>query len=168
MWSDEICNILQYFSEQSKLKPRHFVLSRDQMYKIKLDRMPVLSSINADPADLPGSHWIAVYIKNKSDVRVFDSLGQPASSYHIRMPAYICITKQNFYPFQSLHSSACGRCVLYFLYYSLKGHSFRAIQNRFNPRCKINNDKIVSNFYKSLCVCASPKLKSTSCHCNQK
>ena len=104
-------------------------------------KFPSSLIINLDTKDKPGSHWVAVYIKNKSHAYYFDSFGplNCLNPSNIK-PDQNCITgpNSNIYNFlkifehlslnksiyQSIFSHNCGYFCIFFIYSMSIGKSF--------------------------------------------
>ena len=41
------------------------VYACDQSYSTQINKYPTSFVVNTDPMELPGTHWIAIYLRNK-------------------------------------------------------------------------------------------------------
>lgn len=124
------------------------------------DKLPPESSgtsctfiVNTDSSNLPGQHWIAVYVRTSKEGFVFDSFGQspPLQVQHwmnIRGISWTCNMRQ----VQSHESTLCGAYCIYFIWFatsnSLKDELFVNILRILFPMHATlkTNDLIVKNF----------------------
>jgi hypothetical protein len=116
----------------------------------KFQSYPKGMVVNTDASNMPGEHWVAIYIPNALHVEFYDSLGEwPSTSAEInqflgRFP-HIKHTPQHYPPIQSPLSKSCGAHVIYFLHMRCKGMDFDAIVKRIF-RHKTKADVLVKNF----------------------
>ena len=69
--------------------------------------------VNLDPSNLPGSHWVAIYLHNHL-AEYFDSYGLPPFIRNIRKFLKPFTVTRNRIQIQSFHSDICGEyCCLY-------------------------------------------------------
>lgn len=110
MYADKILN---------KMKTRkifHFI----GCYPV--DRLPTVISlpcsliINLDTSDLPGSHWVAVYINKSRHAFYFDSYGSPPTVQITKWLKQFKSFSYNKKCFQSIFSKNCGFYCIYFIY----------------------------------------------------
>ena len=82
---------------------------------------------NTDPSNLPGRHWIAVYVQNKNKIEYFDSYGKiPKLPIFSKRIQHIHWNKKRL---QSPYSTICGE---YCIYYLLKRHNISSMKKVFN------------------------------------
>jgi hypothetical protein len=102
-----------------------------------------------DPAEFQGSHWIALWAKNRSQVFYFDSYGEvpqgPVKEY--LKENYDKIT-YNKHKFQSVYSNTCGQYVITFTYFMSLGFEFSHVLKMF--RKLSNTDQFVYDFIKNI------------------
>lgn len=118
------------------------------------DRIPFRISFpaaivaNTDPSNLPGSHWIAIYIDKNGCGIYFDSYGlPPMSTHHIRRLKKICKRyRWNRICFQSLDSKVCGEFCIAYLYHMCEGKSLQRFCKLFT-RDTFENDRLAAKFY---------------------
>ena len=84
--------------------------------------------VNMDNSDLPGSHWVAMYVPDSQTVFYYDSFGVLPSNKNIRkFLAKFKKMEVNSVTFQSVISDVCGYYVMYFLYFCSLGYDTRRI-----------------------------------------
>jgi len=109
------------------------VFARDELPDLVAEERPFALVLNTDPKDKPGQHWLALYGPKKGPIELFDSFGQPPSSYQLESLSPTHSRRR----FQSLSSSLCGYYCIYFLYLRCWKHSFSEIttllKNERNP-----------------------------------
>ena len=108
---------------------------------------PVTLIVNTDTTNLPGQHWIAIYIDKDNTGEVFDSFGRLPPSYVQRWmnlrTRYWSHSKECV---QSLFSTQCGAFCLYYLYHRIRGYPLNVILSHFDYIFLHCNDRIVENF----------------------
>lgn len=100
------------------------------------DRIPAITSypssmvVNMDNSNLPGSHWVAIFVPSRHTVFYYDSFGVKPSNRHIRefLRKFLHV-HINPTTFQSLVSDVCGFYVMYFLYFCSMGYSVSQIHD---------------------------------------
>lgn len=110
-------------------------------------RLPALFIINTNTNNLPGEHWKAIYVSNKREGEVFDSLAMPVElilqhwmNLFTRKWIASTLTLQN--PL----APSCGAYVLYFVMTRLQHASLKTFLANFSSNV-IKNDKYVEQFY---------------------
>ena len=108
-------------------------------YVPKADRRqlrPFALVFNSDPADQPGTHWLAFYEPaepQESPLEMFDSYGMShkadAFSHLASRIRYSDVT------YQSLDSSVCGHYCLFYLFHRTHGFSYEPIEQRSTRKC---------------------------------
>ncbi len=74
--------------------------------------------INLDKSDEEGSHWVALYIKNRRTVNYFDSLGADPPFEIAKYLSRFEKLFRNTVCIQSDSSKVCGQYCIYFIYYA--------------------------------------------------
>ena len=125
-------------------KPRFIgVYSRDNLPDKIKDGAYV---INLDEYSDIGTHWIALYVNNKT-VTYFDSFGIE----HIPKEVKKFIGKRNIisniYRIQNYDSIMCGYFCIGFVDYMFKGKSLTDYTNLFFTNNFKNNDDIILNYF---------------------
>ena len=103
--------------------------------------------VNLDKSSGPGTHWVAIFLKDVSHAYYFDSYGQPPPPIIAKyLVNYYTLT--NSFVIQSIISSVCAHYCIYFVFHCSKGSSYPTIltllANSNNP------DLLVSVFVKKL------------------
>ena len=106
--------------------------------------------INLDEHSDTGTHWIALYVNNKT-VTYFDSF----KIEHIPKEVKKFISNRNIisniYRIQNYDSIMCGYFCIGFIDYMFKGKSLTDYTNLFSPNnCKKNDDIILNYFLNKL------------------
>ena len=113
-------------------------------------RPPAFIVLNTDTHNLPGKHWMVIFIDEDLCGEVFDSLALPVSDFIIRFMnrhsrQWIC----NQVAYQPVTSTRCGVYVLYYvtqrLYYSSLKDFCRTLSANVNV-----NERAMTRFYDSL------------------
>ena len=107
----------------------------------KLSESPVngLYIVNLDPSHLPGSHWVAIYVRDQF-AEYFDSYGLHPFIPNILKFLHPFTLSRNRVQIQSFHSDICGEyCCLYALSKSL-GHSLHYFLKQFHHLIPHRND----------------------------
>ena len=102
--------------------------------------------INLDEYSDIGTHWIALYVSNKT-VTYFGSFGIE----HIHKQVKISIGNRNIisniYRIQNYDSIMCGYFCIGFIDYMIKGNSLTDYTNLFSPNNFKKNDDIILNYF---------------------
>ena len=111
---------------------------------------PVLLVVNTQSHNLPGEHWIAIFIDKNKRGEVFDSFAMPPNILLSRwMNRFSSTWKTNFRSFQNPLSATCGAYVIYFILKRLSVRSLHDISLSLSAQPHVN-DKHVVDFYKTL------------------
>ena len=93
------------------------VFPADKLFMIRRNTpRPFAVVVNTDPSDMPGTHWVAIYIRQYG-VEYFDSLGRPPNN-HFRsfLQRFSRHCAWNEHQYQSIVSSLCGAyCILFII-----------------------------------------------------
>jgi hypothetical protein len=124
------------------------VFSKDELIKPKLGSyvINIMDSIDKFGNDLPGSHYVAVYI-DKNKTYYFDSFSMVPPLEIINFmelrnkPIY-----RNNVELQAINSIMCGYFSLYIIYGLYKGRDYNEILNDFTPSVR-KNDHIIKKFF---------------------
>ena len=102
--------------------------------------------INFDEYSVTGTHWIVLYVNNKT-VTYFDSFGVE----HIPKEVIKFINNKNIianiYRVQNYDSIMSGCFCIGFIYYMLKGKSLTDYTNHFLPNNFKKNDDIILSYF---------------------
>ena len=113
-------------------------------------RYPIFLVVNTQAHNLPGQHWIVVFIDKNKRGEVFDSLALPTSILLSRwMNRFTRSWRTNMLSFQHPLSGTCGGYVLFFILNRLKVSSLDDITRTLSRKLYENDDRIVS-FYDAL------------------
>lgn len=104
--------------------------------------------VNTDPAEKPGQHWIAIYLRGDGAAEYFDSYGLPP-----QLPEFKLFLKKNASDIRVNHqrlqgpfSAVCGQYSIFFLLHRCRGLTIDAILRMFSPSDVNSNDVNVNNF----------------------
>ena len=111
---------------------------------------PFLLIVNTHTQNLPGEHWIAIFIDSDRNGELFDSLALPVSNILIRwLNRFTNKWKKNGRTFQQLLSATCGAFALYFILNRLHATNFDALTASFGESLQAN-ESFVKQFFRSL------------------
>ena len=85
--------------------------------------LPYAMVINTDPASLPGTHWVALYVDESNHAEFFDSFGRPLSNKYIVdfIDSQCTSACWNAVCIQSDFSQKCGQFSLGYIKARLQG-----------------------------------------------
>ena len=136
--------------EQDKLTKKILkgVFASDQL-NFTQKKYPFLLIVNSDPASLPGTHWLALYLSSKQEGEFYDSYGNDISSYSKTIDKFmkrhthrvIC----NDIQIQSYDSNVCGQHCLFYLIHRVRQVGMESIVKFFSSD-KEWNDIMVDDF----------------------
>ena len=93
-----------------------------------------------------GTHWIALYVKNK-DITYFDSFGGEHIPKEIKAFIKNENIKTNIFRIQAYDSIMCGYFCIRFINFMFKGKTLTEYTNLFSPNdFKKNDDTILKYF----------------------
>ena len=129
---------------QNKHTKKYFIGVYPSNLLPKIRRRPVLFIANTDPADKPGTHWVAFYIPKAGPIEFFDSI---ANTPVERIFVKYMLKNAKSYRFsdkrlQGLFTTTCGKYCAVYLYYKSRGMSFVKFQKMFGINLSQNEDKI--------------------------
>ena len=102
--------------------------------------------INLDEYSDIGSHWIALYVNNKT-VTYFDSFGIEHISKEVKKFVNNKNIIANIFRIQNYDSIMCGYFCSGFIDYMFKGKSLKDHTNLFSPNNFKKNDDIILNYF---------------------
>ena len=115
-----------------------------------IPRLPILLIVNTQTHNLPGEHWIAIFIDKDKRGEVFDSLALPSSIILSRwMNRFTRKWRTNVLCFQNPLSGMCGGYVIYFVLHRLSASNLDDITRTFTRKFHMNDDYI-ANFHDAL------------------
>ena len=113
------------------------------------NRLPLTLIINTDSHNLPGRHWIAIYIDVNRRGEVFDTLTTPISSHVSRFMNRLCRQwVHNRLIYQHPLSAYCG---VYVLFYVLQRSYYNSLKNFCQANFSsslVKNEHFIHSFYK--------------------
>ena len=119
------------------------------LYLINKFTVPAAFVINTDVHNLPGSHWVALYIDNKYTCYFFDSYGfPPLVTEHKQF--IVKNTKKIIYNktcLQSTETSVCGHYCSVFVLLMCRKIKFNTVISRLNLKNKYDNDANIIILY---------------------
>ena len=105
--------------------------------------------LNTDASDMPGSHWIAMYMTEDGKGEFWDSYGQAPGFYSQNFNQFLdkhCVTfKWNRRILQAPSSDVCGQYTLFFALHRCRRIPMSTIANMFTGG-KEWNDELVRDF----------------------
>ena len=123
--------------------------SRDNLAKIK----DWACIINLDEYCDIGTHWVALYAQNNSNVIYFDSFGVQHIPKEIRAfnnnNNNNNNVKTNIFRIQAYDSIICGYFCIGFIDFMLAGKTLTEYTNLFSPNNFKKNDDIILNYFMS-------------------
>ena len=102
--------------------------------------------INLDEYSDIGTHWIALYVNNKT-VTYFGSFGIEHIAKQVRKFVGNRNMISNIYRIQNYDSIMCGYFCIGFINYMFKGKSLTDYTNLFSPNNFKKNDDIILNYF---------------------
>ena len=108
--------------------------------------------VNTDPSNLPGAHWLAIFIDKDGVIDYLDSYGLDPQVKDIKKWLELHGTKSNVNDrvLQSYMSAACGQHCIYFLILRCKGFPMHTITNMLSDSPFIN-DSFVTAYVNKNC-----------------
>lgn len=129
------------------LQAFHGVFAIDKL-PFAVPHYPFFMIVNTQSHNLPGEHWIAVFIDANKRGEVFDSFALPLTQSLIRwMNGFTRSFTKNHLTYQHELSSTCGAFVLFYVLHRL--HDPMCMTRIFSSSVLLN-DSIVRNYYQSL------------------
>lgn len=107
---------------------------------------PALMVCNTDAGNLPGEHWISIFIDRDGRGEFFDSFGrEPGHPFSGYMDKHCYYWTYNDRQLQSVLSSFCGQYCVFYCYRRSRGMNMNAIVNLFSGDTALN-DYLVHKF----------------------
>ena len=136
-------------ADESTQKAFHGVVSVDDLPTF-VRHYPIFLVVNTQCHNLPGEHWIAVFIGKDKRGEVFDSLALPPSILLSRwMNHFTRSWRRNALSFQHPLRGTCGGYAIYYILHRLKVSSLDDITRTLSRNLYENDNRIVS-FYNAL------------------
>ena len=140
----EIANIIRKYSPPPNKDALLGVFPIDSLPH-RLSHYPACMVINTQSHNLPGEHWISIFITKDKRGEVFDSLGLPLSNYLIRwLNQFTKSWQYNRKIYQHISSDKCGAYAIYFILNRLDNKT-----PTFTDSPAVN-DELVNMFYATL------------------
>lgn len=117
---------------------------------MRLD-LPAALIANTQTSDMPGLHWVGLFIKKNGHGYFFDSYGcRPGTTYMKDAIKRNCrLWCYNKKPLQAIGSDVCGQYCLQFVYYMAKYNNLQTFLDKFSKNPE-SNDKKTAAFYRRL------------------
>ena len=145
----ELQQAIETYNNQNCRKAFRGVFPKDTLPK-HTGPLPAFYIINTDTHNLPGRHWKALFINEKHQGEVFDSLALPISNKVIQfMNQHTTKWQTNSKAYQDLLSTQCGAFVLYYITQRLRYDSFKDVCSTFSHNVR-DNELMIRNFYYAL------------------
>ena len=116
--------------------PANYFLNKDSAY-------PATYIVNTDSHNLPGKHWVAIYMTGNGHCEFFDSYGKPPQHYH---PAWEDWIHHNSHTWsynrqciQPMFSATCGLHCLFYLYHRCLGMDAKTILKIYSTNLSLND-----------------------------
>ena len=108
---------------------------------------PFFMIVNTQSHNLPGEHWIAVFIGSNRRGEIFDSLALPLSNRLVRWMNAFCFSfRRNSLAYQHPLSARCGVYVLYFVLNRL--HDPNCMSLKFGESLSENEERVMKFYHK--------------------
>lgn len=112
----------------------------------RIPHYPCFLVVNTQAHNLPGEHWLSIYISKQRKGEVFDSLGQPIGNFLRRWLTSHAINgwTSNRRIYQNPLSDTCGAFAIFYVLNRLQTDKLPF------SNCFFNNEVIVKSFYNTL------------------
>ena len=97
----------------------------------KCEHFPCSMVINFDDSTKPGTHWVAIYAPDETEVNYFDSFGggeTDIENINQYLQDNFRLVTNRSKVVQSKRSKVCGYYAIFFIYLSSKGIPFKRIE----------------------------------------
>lgn len=109
---------------------------------------PFFMIVNTQSHNLPGEHWITIFIGSNRRGEIFDSLALPLSNRLVKWMNTFCISfTKNSLAYQHPLSARCGVYALYFVLNRLQDPNCMSL--RFTKSLNDNEERVMK-FYRKL------------------
>lgn len=144
---DELKRKILRNATPATLQAFHGVFSIDQL-PFAVPHYPFFMVVNTQSHNLPGEHWIAIFIDKYKHGEVFDSFALPLAQPLIRwMNRFTRSFTKSHLTYQHPLSSACGAFVLFYILHRL--HDNKCMTNFLTPTPAMN-ELYIRMYYKTL------------------
>lgn len=142
-------NLINKYGDEETKKAFLGVFAMDTLPK-RITKLPILLIVNTHMVNLPGEHWMAIYISSTRFGEVFDSLSSPVNIHLQRwLNTFTRRWMKSNTMIQNPLSSTCGAFVLFYVLTRLKSKSLKSCL-KFFSRNWYKNDHLILNFVKDL------------------
>lgn len=129
------------------LQAFHGVFSMDTL-PFAVPHYPFFMIVNTQSHNLPGEHWIAIFIDQNKSGEIFDSLAQPLAQPLIRwMNQFTRSFTKSHLRYQHVLSSMCGAFVIFYILHRLRDSN--CMKKHFTPSL-VENDTRIYLYFQSL------------------
>ena len=136
----EIEDAIYKYADESTREAFVGVYSIDKL-PFAIPHYPFFMIVNTQAHNLPGAHWITIFIDEKRRAEIFDSLALPPQQLVMRwINQFARSMTRNTLMYQHPLSDTCGAFALYFVFHRLKGPV------TFTKTIHVN-ENIVRSFY---------------------
>ena len=143
----EIVRLIRRHADPITLEGFQGVFPMDEL-PFAVGKYPFFMIVNTQAHNLPGEHWIAVFIGKDKRGEIFDSFAMPPSNTLIRwMNQFTRTFTSSRTAYQHPLSATCGAYVLYYILHRLRDP--QCMTHYFSASIP-NNEKRVLSFYHSL------------------
>lgn len=131
--SVDIKNIL---SRDPRSKHKFLGVYAADTLPLRVPQRPCALVVNMDTSNLPGSHWVAIYVRSDGVGEYFDSYGlAPLSKHHIKFLDTACSSwTVNKVRLQGIYSSVCGQYCCLFVAARSRNTSMKRFTSSFADR----------------------------------
>lgn len=107
--------------------------------------------MNTDTSNLPGRHWLGLWLPKKNVCKVLDSFSLDLDVYETTAPLQACLKQfkyvtRNRQSLQSVMDQSCGDYAFMFLVMRSQGKSLTEFVNMFNKHDYVRNDRKVGKW----------------------
>ena len=139
-------NTFEINNEMNKLKCFKGTFAKDLLPYKKYSERPIGFIINTDNSNMPGEHWVALFIDEQNNAEYFDSFGrQPicCEIYKLLKKNNVKTILYNKHQIQSYFSINCG--VYCILYLKMRCNNFLLNEfiNLFSDNLLINDETVL-------------------------
>ena len=139
----EIEDAIYHHADKATREAFYGICSMDQL-PFSVPHYPFFMIVNTQAHNLPGEHWITVFIDKNRRGEVFDSLALPLRKPLSRwINQFTRSIRRNHLAYQHPLSDSCGAFAVYFVFHRLRYNvNFSASLQK--------NERLVRSFYHSL------------------
>ena len=144
--------------DDPKLKPYSYgTVACDRLPKTPDKKTPRAYTVNKDPHDQPGQHWLALWTY-QNVCEVMDSYALPLERYEQATPLREWIVQHwkyvvtNGKSLQAVNSKSCSEYTLLYLEVKVRGRTLQEFLNDFSDHDYVSNDHKAGQRVKQLIV----------------